>query len=168
MIQAPGALGCTYGGYGTGCPIIRTMRRQIIAVHRPEDLTIIGRPDRVAAILRTAERERRLLTDPAEIARTFVRLPDGRVSTRVRLLVAQAPPTPSRGPLWRGIAVATALLVVLAGGLYAVAQVVLAAVHGSAVAVAGVALPLLVAWAVLSVRRKHACRGMHCEGCGHR
>lgn len=142
-------------------------RAQTIAIHRPEVVTIVGHPDQVIRVLRTAERERRLLTDPDEVARTYRRLPDGRVSARVRLMVPQPPPVPDHHPLWRGVAFGSAALAVVAAACYALAQLLLALLSHAALLGVLVALVVL-AWAALSAGRRHACTGLHCAGCRDR
>lgn len=83
-------------------------------------------------------------------------------------------PTPVHSPPGgRRVAVAAGLLVAgiaaAAAGLVYAVRLLLADLRGLNVSAATVASGLFLAWLLFSVRRGHACRGLHCSGCrGHR
>lgn len=151
-------------------------RTTTIATYVPTSTTVVGTDTAVAAILRAADREHRLLTDPGTIAATFVRLPDGRVSVRVDMLLPR--PAPPRAMPTLGIARALALSLSFVAALFVVGTAVIFALRPllmgvgrfaeSGGALAAVIVLLFAGWLVLSVKRRHACKGLHCDGCSRR
>ena len=138
-------------------------RTRTLAVYRLEHRTIVGRPDQVAAALRRAAEDGRLCTDPAAIADSVVRYPDGRVACRAALLVPRPPTAPVGAPIGRAVAITVAAVVLVFAAFYALGRLLVALFGPLAVSAVVVAVGLL-AWAVLSTRRP-ACRGLHCAGC---
>ncbi|MEU4632892.1 hypothetical protein AB0F90_00540 [Micromonospora chalcea] len=144
-----------------------TARTALAHRTRPTTLTrrIVGTPAEVAAALAVLRESGRLM---------FADRPhhhaDGRVTVTVRFLnTARTTPPPvrrlRRGRVIAATAITTAAVGVLAGVGYLAAQVV-HTVQRNAPAVVGVVL-VLVVLAVLLLRRKVTCGGLHCSGCRH-
>ncbi|MGW8647375.1 hypothetical protein [Micromonospora chalcea] len=134
---------------------------------RPTTLTrrIVGTPAEVAAALAVLRESGRLMfaDRPHQHA-------DGRVTVTVRFVdTARTAPPPvrrlRRGRVIAATAITTAAVGALAGIGYLAAQVA-HTVQRNAPAVVGVALVLIVL-AVLLLRRKVTCGGLHCSGCQH-
>ncbi|MEW2444827.1 hypothetical protein [Micromonospora marina] len=138
--------------------------------HRTRSTTltrrIVGTPTEVAAALAVLRESGRLMfaDRPHQHA-------DGRVTVTVRFLdTARTTPPPvvrrlRRGRVIAATAITTTAVGVLAGIGYLAAQVA-HTVQRNAPAVVGVALVLIVL-AVLLLRRKVTCGGLHCSGCQH-
>ncbi|MFD6691308.1 hypothetical protein [Micromonospora aurantiaca (nom. illeg.)] len=144
-----------------------TARTALAHQTRPTTLTrrIVGTPAEVAAALAVLRESGRLMfaDRPHQHA-------DGRVTVTVRFLdtARTAPPVVRRlrrGRVIAATAITTVAVGVLAGLGYLVAQVAYT-VQRNAPAVVGVVLVLLVL-AVLLLRRKATCGGLHCSGCQH-
>lgn len=144
-----------------------TARTALAHRTRPTTLTrrIVGTPAEVAAALAVLRESGRLMfaDRPHQHA-------DGRVTVTVRFLdtARTAPPVVRRlrrGRVIAATAITTAAVGVLAGVGYLAAQVV-HTVQRNAPAVVGVVL-VLVVLAVLLLRRKVTCGGLHCSGCRH-
>ncbi|MEU3114704.1 hypothetical protein ABZ652_11545 [Micromonospora chalcea] len=135
---------------------------------RPATLTrrIVGTPAEVAAALAVLRESGRLM-----FADRPHQHPDGRVTVTVRFLdTARTTPPPvvrrlRRGRVIAATAITTTALGTLAGIGYLAAQVA-HTVQRNAPAVVGVVLVLLVL-ALLLLRRKATCGGLHCSGCRH-
>ncbi|MER7994412.1 hypothetical protein [Micromonospora chalcea] len=134
---------------------------------RPTTLTrrIVGTPAEVAAALAVLRESGRLMfaDRPHQHA-------DGRVTVTVRFLnTARTTPPPvrrlRRGRVIAATAITTTAVGALAGIGYLAAQVA-HTVQRNAPAIVGVVLVLLVL-AVLLLRRKATCGGLHCSGCRH-
>ncbi|WP_435121254.1 hypothetical protein [Micromonospora tulbaghiae] len=126
---------------------------------------VVGTPAEVAAALAVLRESGRLMfaDRPHQHA-------DGRVTVTVRFLdtARTAPPVVRRvrrGRVIAATAITTAAVGALAGIGYLAAQVA-HTVQRNAPAVVGVVLVLLVL-AVLLLRRKTTCGGLHCSGCQH-
>ncbi|MFI5852362.1 hypothetical protein ACIA8B_29235 [Micromonospora chalcea] len=137
--------------------------------HRTRSTTltrrIVGTPAEVAAALAVLRESGRLMfaDRPHQHA-------DGRVTVTVRFLdtARTAPPVVRRlrrGRVIAATAITTTAVGALAGIGYLAAQVA-HTVQRNAPAVVGVVLVLLVL-AVLLLRRKATCGGLHCSGCRH-
>ena len=134
----------------------------------PTTLTrrVVGTPAEVAAALAVLRESGRLMfaDRPRQDA-------DGRVTVTVRFLdTARTAPPPvvrrlRRSRVIAATAITTAAVGVLAGVGYLAAQVAYT-VQRNAPAVVGVVLVLIVL-AVLLLRRKATCGGLHCSGCRH-
>ncbi|WP_435055946.1 hypothetical protein [Micromonospora aurantiaca (nom. illeg.)] len=134
---------------------------------RPTTLTrrIVGTPAEVAAALAVLRESGRLM-----FADRPHQHPDGRVTVTVRFLnTARTTPPPvrrlRRGRVIAATAITTTAVGALAGIGYLATQVA-HTVQRNAPAVVGVALVLIVL-AVLLLRRKVTCGGLHCSGCQH-
>jgi len=145
----------------------------VLAVDEPRTHEITGAPHEVAMVLRVARLNDRLRSSEVELRRSLVEWPDGRVSVRA-VLQTPVPPERRSHPVAREVGRALArasLFVAVLGGLAAVAVYAVAALLSRAAdavdggRVAGVALGALILWLLFSVRRGHACRGIHCDGC---
>ncbi|MET8197136.1 hypothetical protein ABZU22_25295 [Micromonospora sp. NPDC005222] len=144
-----------------------TARTALAHRTRPTTLTrrVVGTPAEVAAALAVLRESGRLM-----FADRPHQHPDGRVTVTVRFLntARTAPPVVRRlrrGRVIAAIAITTAAVGALAGIGYLAAQVAYT-VQRNAPAVVGVVLVLLVL-AVLLLRRKATCGGLHCSGCQH-
>ncbi|MEU4794040.1 hypothetical protein AB0F95_30475 [Micromonospora tulbaghiae] len=144
-----------------------TARTALAHRTRPTTLTrrVAGTPAEVAAALAVLRESGRLMfaDRPHQHA-------DGRVTVTVRFLdtARTAPPVVRRlrrGRVIAATAITTAAVGALAGIGYLAAQVA-HTVQRNAPAVVGVVLVLLVL-AVLLLRRKATCGGLHCSGCRH-
>ncbi|MBU8857984.1 MULTISPECIES: hypothetical protein [unclassified Micromonospora] len=144
-----------------------TARTALAHRTRPTTLTrrIVGTPTEVAAALAVLRESGRLMfaDRPHQHA-------DGRVTVTVRFLdTARTTPPPvrrlRRGRVIAATAITTAAVGALAGIGYLATQVA-HTVQRNAPAVVGVALVLIVL-AVLLLRRKVTCGGLHCSGCQH-
>lgn len=144
-----------------------TARTALAHRTRPTTLTrrIVGTPAEVAAALAVLRESGRLMfaDRPHQHA-------DGRVTVTVRFLdtARTAPPVVRRlrrGRVIAATAITTAAVGVLAGIGYLADQLA-HTVQRNAPAVVGVVLVLLVL-AVLLLRRKATCGGLHCSGCQH-
>lgn len=148
------------------------MRAKILAVYGPPRRHEITGPwPAVGAALDCAERSGRLVTDRAQVLRGVRRLPDGRVQVRVDLLERTKPrrefPVAHALLLASGFAVAVFGLILAV--VYALAAMVVEALGSQSVrGVLAVTTLVVVLWLVKSVTSGHACRGIHCAGCGHR
>ncbi|MGA4683578.1 hypothetical protein [Micromonospora sp. AB353] len=134
---------------------------------RPTTLTrrVVGTPAQVAAALAVLRESGRLM-----FADSPYQHADGRVTVTVRFLdTAHTTPPPvrrlRRGRVIAATAITTAAVGALAGIGYLATQVA-HTVQRNAPAVVGVVLVLLVL-AVLLLRRKATCGGLHCSGCRH-
>ncbi|WP_409073659.1 hypothetical protein [Micromonospora chalcea] len=145
-----------------------TARTALAHRTRPTTLTrrIVGTPAEVAAALTVLRESGRLMfTDRPH------QHPDGRVTVTVRFLnTARTTPPPvvrrlRRGRVIAATAITTTALGTLAGIGYLAAQLA-HTVQRNAPAVVGVVLVLLVL-ALLLLRRKATCGGLHCSGCRH-
>ncbi|MFF0658483.1 hypothetical protein [Micromonospora tulbaghiae] len=126
---------------------------------------VVGTPAEVAAALAVLRESGRLMfaDRPHQHA-------DGRVTVTVRFLntARTTPPVVRRlrrGRVIAATAITTTALGTLAGIGYLATQVA-HTVQRNAPAIVGVALVLLVL-AVLLLRRKVTCGGLHCSGCRH-
>lgn len=144
-----------------------TARTALAHRTRPTTLTrrVVGTPAEVAAALAVLRESGRLM-----FADRPHQHPDGRVTVTVRFLntARTAPPVVRRlrrGRVIAATAITTAAVGALAGIGYLAAQVAYT-VQRNAPAVVGVVLVLLVL-AVLLLRRKATCGGLHCAGCQH-
>ncbi|MFG3681830.1 hypothetical protein ACGF5H_17170 [Micromonospora chalcea] len=144
-----------------------TARTALAHRTRPTTLTrrVVGTPAEVAAALAVLRESGRLM-----FADRPHQHPDGRVTVTVRFLntARTAPPVVRRlrrGRVIAATAITTAAVGALAGIGYLAAQVA-HTVQRNAPAVVGVVLVLLVL-AVLLLRRKATCGGLHCSGCQH-
>ncbi|ADL43585.1 hypothetical protein [Micromonospora aurantiaca (nom. illeg.)] len=144
-----------------------TARTALAHRTRPTTLTrrIVGTPAEVAAALAVLRESGRLMfaDRPHQHA-------DGRVTVTVRFLnTARTTPPPvrrlRRGRVIAATAITTTAVGALAGIGYLATQVA-HTVQRNAPAVVGVVLVLLVL-AVLLLRRKVTCGGLHCSGCQH-
>ncbi|MFG1716963.1 hypothetical protein [Micromonospora sp. NPDC049203] len=126
---------------------------------------VIGTPAEVAAALAVLRESGRLMF--ADRPRQH---PDGRVTVTVRFLdtARTAPPVVRRLRRGRVIA-ATAITTAAAGALAGIGYLAVQVAHTvqrNAPAAVGVVLVLIVL-AVLLLRRKATCAGLHCSGCRH-
>ncbi|PTA42989.1 hypothetical protein [Micromonospora sp. RP3T] len=134
----------------------------------PATLTrrVVGTPAEVAAALAVLRESGRLMF--ADRPRHH---PDGRVTVTVRFLDTARTAPPSvvrrlrRGRVIAATAITTAAVGALAGIGYLAVQIA-HTVQRAAPAVVGVVLVLIVL-AVLLLRRKATCGGLHCSGCRH-
>ncbi|MDW3850999.1 hypothetical protein NMK34_30775 [Micromonospora sp. BRA006-A] len=138
--------------------------------HRARSTTltrrVVGTPAEVAAALAVLRESGRLMfaDRPHQHA-------DGRVTVTVRFLdTARTTPPPVVRRLRRGrVIAATAIVTAAVGALAGIGYLAVEVAHTvqrNAPAVVGVVLVLLVL-AVLLLRRKATCGGLHCSGCQH-
>jgi hypothetical protein len=145
----------------------------------PTDVPIVGHPDEIAMVLRTAAHRGNLLTDPRRI--TPRRLADGRHAVKVRMLMPRQP-VRARARRWFAthevagamvkafafVMTLAAIGVALLAVTVALARNALAGVDWTPlIGAAAAAATLLLA--VNRARHSGTCPGIavHCKGCKH-